>query len=211
MDAKNALSAQISRRLSTRKSISITSQSHTAHSRVGSDQKLGWQRSRICSLAKKICFEMSNTLLAHSFYQWVNANRNDNLKMASLFTFAAWYSSIAFGAYSLFFGLLALTAPSPGGTPMWADRRVGVGHLSAKAVMQACTSHPRPCRARCVLERLDCQDVQAGGSADATVNPYVRIRRARARSEHGLFSGAFGGGGAQVVRQRPPVNREYSG
>ena len=104
MDAKIALSAQKSQRLSG--SPGSTSR----------DDISGWQVTKIASLAKKISWEISNTLGAHN--KWVNANKSDDFKMASLFSFSAWYSSRPFGYAQGLLGLWS-TAHSQGGTHVW--------------------------------------------------------------------------------------------
>ena len=85
MDAKIALSAQKSQRLSG------------SPGSTSPDEISGWQVTRVASMAKKISWEISNTLGARSLYKWVNANKSDLSKMACLFSFSAWYSSRPFG------------------------------------------------------------------------------------------------------------------
>jgi hypothetical protein len=110
MDTTIALSAQRSQKLSG----SAGSTTRALH-----DETSGWQVTKIASLAKKISWEMSNTLGARSLYTWVNANKSDLSKMASLFSFSAWYSSQPFG-YAQGSGLWSI-AHSQGGTHVWVD------------------------------------------------------------------------------------------
>jgi hypothetical protein len=107
MDAKVALSAQKSQRLSG-------SQGSTSR-----DDISGWQVTKVAPLAKKISWEISNTLGAGSLYKWVNANKSDLSKMTSLFSFSAWYSSQPFG-YAQGSGLWSI-AHWQGGTHVWVD------------------------------------------------------------------------------------------
>ncbi len=109
LDAKVALSAQKSQRLSG-------SQGSTSR-----DDISGWQVTKVASLAKKISWEISNTLGARSLNKWVNANKSDLSKMASLFSFSAWYSSRPLG-YAQGSGLWP-TIHSQGGTHVWVDSR----------------------------------------------------------------------------------------
>jgi hypothetical protein len=108
MDTKIALSAQRSQKLSA--SIGSTSQAVRDES--------GWQVTKVARVAKKISWEISNTLRASSLYKWVNANKSDLSKMAYLFSFSAWYSSRPFGFAQGLLGLWS-TAHSQGGTHVW--------------------------------------------------------------------------------------------
>jgi hypothetical protein len=89
-----SLSAQKSQRLSTRRKTSIVAEKVSstvapAGAAVAGGSS-GWHISRINEVARKICWEIAQSLKPRDLYKWVEGNRNDESKMSSLFSFSAW-------------------------------------------------------------------------------------------------------------------------
>ncbi len=91
-EADHSLSSQKSQKLSTRRKTSMVSEamSSTVRPIQGGADAAGWHFSRVFEVARKICWEIAHSLTPHDLYKWVHANRNDDTKMAALFTFSAW-------------------------------------------------------------------------------------------------------------------------
>ena len=82
--------------LQKRRKTSIVASKLSANSVKVVDDK-AWQASRIYEVGRKITWEISHSFEPLSLNKWIKANSGNDSKMASLFTFSAWYLTPALG------------------------------------------------------------------------------------------------------------------